>query len=69
MRSLAGETQAADPGRPDIEVIRDNETMMLVVAVFVEGRRSEAQRTVTTGRRPEAAEVASGGLSPDGGVR
>jgi len=29
----AGETQAADPGRLDIEVIRDNETMMLVVAV------------------------------------
>ena len=29
--------QAADSGRRDIEVICDNETMMRVVAVFVEG--------------------------------
>ena len=36
--------QVADLGRPDIVVIRDNETMMLVVAVCVEDRRSEAQR-------------------------
>ena len=42
--------QAADSGRRDIEVIRDNETMMRVVAVFVEGGRSEAQRPVTTAR-------------------
>ena len=51
----AGETQAADPGRRDIAVIRADETMMRAVAVFVEGGRSEAQRPVTT-----AAGIGSG---------
>ena len=34
-REAPGETRAAAPGRPDIAMIRDNETMMLVMAVFV----------------------------------
>jgi len=50
-------------------VIRTGETMMRAVAVFVEGGRSEAQRTVTTGRWPEAADSAFRGLSPGGAIR
>ena len=33
------------------------------------GGRSEAQRTVTTGRQPEAADSTSAGLSPGGAIR
>ena len=33
--AAAGETQAAEPGRPGIAVTRANETMMCAVAVFV----------------------------------
>ena len=65
----AGETRAADPGRPDIAVIRDNETMTRVVAVFVEGGRSEAQRPSLPLRGSEAAEDALRGLSPVGRLR
>ena len=50
-------------------MIRNNETMMCAVAVFVEGGRSEAQRTVTTGRQPEAAGGVSRSLSPGGAIR
>ena len=56
---------AANPGRPDLKVTRANETMIRGVVVLV-GRR-EAQRPVTTGRWPEAAEVVFRGMSPGGG--
>ena len=58
-RVAAGETRAADPDRRDIEGTGADETMM----------RAVAQRTVTTGRRREAADSASGGMSPGGAIR
>ena len=60
--------RAADPGRPDIAVTRAGETMMRAVAVFV-GPEVRGVAPVTTGRRPEAAEGVSRGLSPGGGIR
>ena len=61
--------RVAGPGRPGIAVTRASETIMRAVAVYVGRARSEAQRPVTTGRRPEAAEVVFCGLSPGGGIR
>ena len=51
--------RAANPGRPDIAVTRADETMMHAVA----------QRPVTTGRRPEAAEGVFRGMSPGAAIR
>jgi len=44
---------------------RANETMIRAVAVFV-GRAVRGATSVTTGRRPEAAEGTFRGLSPGG---
>ena len=57
--------RAANLGFPDIAVTRANETMIRAVVVFV-GRAVCDARPVTTGRRPEAAEGVSRGLSPSG---
>ena len=65
----AARLRAADPGRPDIAVIRDNETMMFVMAVLVERRRSEAQRPSLPLRGSEAAQVVFRSLSPGGAIR
>ena len=60
--------RVANPGRPDMEATRADETMMRAGGCS-SGGRSEAQRPVTTGRRPEAAEGAFRGLSPGGAIR
>ena len=60
--------RAGGPRRPGIAVIRTGETMMRAVAVFV-GREVRGAAPVTTGRRPEAADSAFGGLSPGGAIR
>ena len=51
-----------------MEVTRADGTTMRAVAAFV-GREVCGAAPVTTGRRPEAAEVAFRGLSPGGGFR
>ena len=63
-----GETQVADPGRSDIAVTRDNDSMIRTVAVFVErGPRRNAPSLPL--RRPEAAKVVFRALSPGGAMR
>ena len=56
--------QAANPGRPDMEVARASESMIRGWWCS-SGGRSEAQRPITTSRRLEAAEGAFRGMSPD----
>ena len=59
---------AANLGRPDLEVIRANETIMRVVVVFV-GRAALGGSPSLPLRRPGAAEGAFRGISPDGAIR
>ena len=56
------------PPAGQLAVSRANATMMRAVAVFI-GRAVLGATPVTTGRRPVAAEVVFGGMSPGGGIR